>query len=199
VERPPDRLFKENAMPHLVPWAAAATPAVALLAGIALLLFGRRLFWLFVGVIGFMAGWYLAVGGWRGAPAGGHLILAFAAGLIGIVLALMAQKLAVALAGFIVGWSAAAWLLGWQTMMLRPGQLLVLAAVGVVAAVIAVMVFDFALIFYSAVAGASLIVENVHLSLGRDPRLVLLVVLAVIGAAVQTRYLEHGGGRVRRA
>ena len=54
---------------HMVPWAATATPIAALLAGVVLLLFGRRLFWVFVAVIGFMAGWYLALGSWRQAPA----------------------------------------------------------------------------------------------------------------------------------
>ena len=53
---------------HLVPWTATATPIAALLAGVVLLLFGRRLFWLFVAVVGFMAGWYLALGSWRASP-----------------------------------------------------------------------------------------------------------------------------------
>jgi drug/metabolite transporter (DMT)-like permease len=178
-------------MPHLFPWAATAQPIVALLVGAALLLFGRRLFWLFVGVVGFMAGWYFAVGSWHHPPSGGLLLLALAAGVVGIVLALVAQKLAVAVAGFVFGWSAAAWMLGWQMTMLHPSQMLVLGAAGVVAALLALLLFDFTLILYSAVAGASLILEPV-VRLGNDARLVLLVVLVVIGVAVQSRWLERG-------
>jgi hypothetical protein len=178
-------------LPHpLAPWTATATPLVALLVGIVLLLFGRRLFWLFVGVIGFMAGWHLALGSWRNASPGGRLLLALVAGLIGVVLALLLQKLAVALAGFFFGAYLFASLLGWQLSALHPGQQLVLLLVGVVTAVLALMLFDFALILYSAIIGAGLIVDSVHLRLGGSGRLVLLVVLAAVGAAVQARWLE---------
>jgi hypothetical protein len=179
------------------PWTATVTPIAALLAGVVLLLFGRRLFWLFVGVIGFMAGWHLALAGWSHGPAGGRLLLALFAGLLGVVLALLVQKLAVALAGFFVGAYLLASLLGWQLQGLRPGQQLVLLVAGVLAAILALLLFDFALILYSAIAGAALIVDNVHLRLGSTARLLLLVVLAAVGAAVQARWL--GGGRFRRA
>ncbi len=183
-------------MNHIFPWVSAGSPA-AIVVGLVLLLLGRRLFWLFVGVVGFMAGWYFVMGSWNHAPGGTQLLLALGAGVLGIILALVAQKIAVALAGFAVGWSAAAWLLGWQAMMLRPGQLAVLVAAGVIAAVLAVVVFDFALIFYSALAGASLIVEHVraHHPFSGDVRMVALVVLVVIGIAVQMRLLERGRAR----
>jgi hypothetical protein len=182
-------------MPHLAhpfqAWPGAATPVVTLLAGIALLLFGRRLFWLFVGVIGFMAGWYLALGGWRHAPAGGRLLLALVAGLIGVVLALVVQKAAVALAGFFVGAYLLAGLLGWDLAALRPGQQLALLLAGVVAAVLALMLFDLALILYSAVAGAGLILDSIHPRFSGGARLLLLVLLAAAGAAVQAHWLER--------
>lgn len=182
---------------HMVPWAATATPIAALLVGVVLLLFGRRLFWLFVAVVGFMAGWYLALGSWRQSPTGGRLLLALCAGLLGLLLAVVAQKVAVALAGFFIGSYLLADLLGWHLQALRPGQHLLLLAGGVVAAVLAVMLFDFALIVYSAIAGAGLIVDHVHLRLSYDLRLLALVLLAVAGAAFQARMLSRV--RVRRA
>jgi len=60
-----------------------------------------------------------------------------------------------------------------------------------VAAFVALALFDLALILYSAIAGAGLIVEHVHLQLGRDGRLVALVVLAAVGAAVQAHLLRR--------
>ncbi|MBV8202928.1 MAG: hypothetical protein JOZ15_20110 [Acidobacteria bacterium] len=184
-------------LPHEVfPWAGTATPIVALLVGVALLLFGRRLFWLFVAVIGFMAGWYLAVGGGHHAATGGGLLIALIAGVIGLLLALLVQKAAVAVAGFFIGAYLLAGVLGWQLPPLRPGQQLVLLLAGIVAAIVALALFDLALILYSAIAGASLIVEHVHLRLSGNARLLLLVVLAAVGAAFQAQMLQRF--RVRR-
>jgi hypothetical protein len=186
-----------SSLPHeIFPGLGTATPIAALLVGVALLLFGRRLFWLFVAVIGFMAGWYLAIGGRSHAVTGGGLLIALIAGVIGLVLALLVQKVAVALAGFFVGAYLLAGALGWQLPPLRPGQQLVLLLAGVVAAVLALVLFDLALILYSAIAGASLILEHVHLRLSGNARLLLLVVLAAVGAAFQARMLERF--RVRR-
>jgi Domain of unknown function (DUF4203) len=178
-------------------WTGTLTPVVALVVGCLLLFFGRRLFWLFVGVIGFMAGWYLALGGWHHPPAGGMLLLALCAGLLGVLLAIFLQKVAVAIAGFFLGAFLLANLLGWPLPPLRLSEQLVLLVAGVVAAILALALFDLALILYSAIAGAGLIVNHVHLGLGGDARLLLLIVLAAVGAAVQARWLH--GHRVRRA
>lgn len=179
------------------PWTATATPIAALVVGVALLFFGRRLFWLFVAVIGFMAGWYLVLGDGRHAPTGGGLLVALLAGLVGLVLALVVQKVAVALAGFFVGAYLVANLLGWALPPLRPSEQLVLLLAGVVAAFLALALFDLALILFSAIAGSGLILDNVHLRLGANVRLLLLVVLAAVGAAFQARWL--GRVRFRRA
>ena len=179
------------------PWTATATPIAALVVGVALLLFGRRLFWLFVAVIGFMAGWYFVLGGGHRAPTGGGLLVALLAGLVGLVLALLVQKVAVAIAGFFVGAYLVANLLGWQLPPLRPTEQLVLLIAGVVAAFIALALFDLALVVFSAIAGAGLILDNVNLlRVGANVRLLLLVVLAAVGAAFQARWLQRV--RVRR-
>ncbi|HVQ21300.1 MAG TPA: hypothetical protein VMS23_09670, partial [Terrimicrobiaceae bacterium] len=44
------------------------TPLAQILAGSALLLFGRRLFWLFVGVVGFIGGMRLGTEAFQGKP-----------------------------------------------------------------------------------------------------------------------------------
>jgi hypothetical protein len=178
------------------PWTATATPIAALVVGIALLLFGRRLFWLFVAVIGFMAGWYFVLGSGHHAQTGGGLLVALLAGLVGLVLALVVQKVAVALAGFFVGAYLVANLLGWPLPPLRPTEQLVLLIAGVVAAFVALALFDLALVIFSSIAGAGLILDNVHLRVGANVRLVLLVVLAAVGAAFQARWLQRV--RVRR-
>lgn len=177
---------------HVQSWLTTATPFACLVAGLVLLFFGRRLFWLFVAVVGFMAGWYFAAQLWHhhSSPES-QVVVALVCGLIGLVLALVAQKLAVAMAGFYVGFHVVANLLAWNPGALHPGQLLVLVVAGVIAAILALMLFDIALILLSAIAGAGLIVDNVPLHLGADARLVALVLLAVFGAAVQAHLLRR--------
>jgi hypothetical protein len=184
-------------MSSLQPWIGPVTPLATLLAGIALLFFGRRLFWLFVGVIGFMAGWHFALGGWHQTAAGGRLLLAVLAGLLGVVLALALQKVAIALAGFAVGAYLIADLLNWPLGALHPGQLLVVVIAGIVAAVVALMLFDLALVVLSSLTGARLILDAFPLHIGHEMHLLALVVLAVIGIAVQWRWVSQAS--LRRA
>src|ERR1700732_4679500 len=78
-------------------------PIIGLIIGTVILLFGRKLFWLFVAAVGFAAGVELAP----------HLIhepspllaltFALVLGLIGALLAMFLQKIAIAIAGFFAG------------------------------------------------------------------------------------------------
>ena len=71
-----------------------------LLFGGLLLLAGQRLFWLFVGVSGFLAGFHLALG--IAGPDAGWLpfALALLIGLLGAAIARFLPRLAAGLAGF---------------------------------------------------------------------------------------------------
>jgi hypothetical protein len=166
------------------------TPLLALLAGIVLLVAGRRLFWLFVGLVGFFAvyRWFAP---YRLGPASGRWLLAILAGVVGILLAIFLQRVAIALAGFFAGGSFAVQLLGLHLGQARGGALLVFLIAGVLAAILAVALFDLALVVLSSLAGADLIVEALH------PRPVtaklVLMVLVVVGIAIQM-----GSGERRR-
>ena len=166
-------------------------PLFLLLAGAALLLAGRRLFWLFVGLVGFVTvyQWFEPYG----AAPNVRLLVAVLAGVLGIVLAIFLQKVAVALAGFFVGGWFVAQLLGLH--MAHPGgmDLLIFAVAGILAAILAVKVFDLALVLLSSLAGAGLIVDALHPAL--HLRQVLILVLCVVGIAVQ---LGFTAGRRRR-
>jgi hypothetical protein len=158
------------------------TPLLVLLAGVALLLAGRRLFWLFVGLVGFFTvyQWFEPYSGTVGT---GRWIFAVAAGLLGILLAIFLQRFAVALAGFFVGGWAVVQFLGLNVSQLRTVDLVICLVAGILAAILAIKVFEVALVFLSSLAGASLIVDALHPGSGLAK--LLLVGLLVVGIAVQ--------------
>jgi len=71
--------------------------------GLALLILGKKLFWLFVGAIGFIGASDMAVRYFSGFPDWQILIITVAAGLIGVLLAIFFQKVAILLVGFYTG------------------------------------------------------------------------------------------------
>ena len=163
----------------------------ALVLGIALLVAGRRLFWLGVGVLGFLAGLSAAE---RIAPdlsRGTALLVALAAGVIGLVLAVVVQKVAVGLAGFLLGVVVLGRLLPVAGIELGRWEWLVLVAGGLLAAWAALALFGVALAVLSAGVGATLVVEALPPFSGALAPLVLIG-LWVVGVAVQ---LGRGGGR----
>lgn len=158
------------------------TPILVLVAGAALLIAGRRLFWLFVGLVGFFTvyQWFEP----SGPPSSWQWMVAIAAGLLGILLAIFLQRFAVALAGFLVGGWAVIQFLGLNLASLRTADVVIFVVAGILAAILAVKVFQIALVFLSSLAGASLIVDVFHP--GPSLARVLLVGLLVVGIAVQT-------------
>jgi hypothetical protein len=172
-----------------------STRPVALVLGALLLVAGRRLFWLFVGIVGFVAGYSFALQYLHLRPGGAQLVVALLAGLVGVLLAIFAQKVAIAVAGFLVGAYLAEELLGMAVAPsaghalaamahLSSGQVLIVLVVGLLAALLAVSLFDVALVILSALAGAGLVTDA--LAVGGSLRMVLFVVLAAIGIAIQT-------------
>jgi hypothetical protein len=177
-----------------VPWLAPELRIAALVTGALLLLFGRRLFWLFVGVVGFFLGYSLALGVFDLEPGWARFGLAVVVGVLGILLALFLQKLAVAGAGFLVGaWTMAAVLGIPLSAAAAPtaGQALLLFLAGILAALLAVWLFGIALVVLSSLAGAGLIVDAIPLT--GPARLGLLAVLAIVGVALQTQMTARKG------
>ena len=119
-------------MPSSLLPGALASRAGLVVVGLALLVVGRRLFWLAVGALGFVAG-YRAVESWGTAlPPAASFIVAVAVGVIGMVLALVVQKVAVALAGFFLGVVVVSQVLPALGLALGDGNVLVIAAGGLV-------------------------------------------------------------------
>jgi MFS family permease len=164
---------------------------VNLLLGIVLLILGRKLFWLFVGVAGFLVGLEMAERFITG-PEGMKLLIAIAAGILGAVIAVFLQKVAIAIAGFVIG--------GYITVQLLRASALfpkALAGIqgtavsvpyiigGIIGAVLLFILFDWGMIVLSSLSGASLIVHNINFQSHALPW--LFAVLAVVGILVQAQ------------
>ena len=152
--------------------------------GVALLVLGWKLFWLFIGLVGFAAGLQAAQFYFGPQPFWVIWAAGLVCGIIGAILALFFQKLAIGIGGFVAGSTIALHL----TLMMgyHPGALVALIG-GVVGVVALYLLFDWALIILSSVAGAIFIIE----ALGRHAPYapVLSVVLIAAGVIFQARLL----------
>jgi MFS family permease len=161
-----------------------------ILVGLLLLLVGRRLFWLFVGLIGFIVAAQIAVDMLVGQPQWVVLLIAVAVGLVGALIAAFVPALAAAIAGFSAG-TYVTWVL-LATLGVQPEGWLgwLLAAVGgVLGAVLAVALLDWALIVLSSLAGATAIVQAVNLQPTIDT--IVFVVLVAVGIIVQAALMRR--------
>jgi hypothetical protein len=161
------------------------TMIVPIILGVALLLLGRKLFWLFVAVVGFVLGTSLAAQFLQGQSQEFILLVGLLGGVIGALLAVFFQKLAVAGAGFIAGGYLMVTVLGWLGMGNQGVTWLPFLIGGVIGALLVALLFDWALIFLSSLGGAALIANSVDAQ--PSVSLILLVVLLVVGVVVQSR------------
>jgi len=132
-----------------------------IVAGFLLLILGKKLFWLFVAVVGFLLGLtYIP----QLLPAQSQSVIvtvALIAGLLGALLAVLLQKFAVGLAGLAAGAYITSYLL--QITSLDAGQMqwLAILAGALLCAVLAGSMFDWALILLTSASGAVLISQSI--------------------------------------
>lgn len=160
-------------------------PAAQIAAGLLLLLFGRRLFWIFVGAIGFFAGAQFGAQFFPDVDDLARLAIAAAGGIVGVFLAVFLQRLAVIVAGGLaLGLLAVriAPLIGLHT---EAGVTVAFFAAALLGAVVVNVFFNPALIVISAVAGAVMISEALPLDAAIAP--IFILPLTVLGVWVQAR------------
>jgi hypothetical protein len=163
------------------------TLAVSLL-GLALVFAGRRLFWLFVGAVGFLAGLRFAPLVVPPHDHGMALLLGLGLGILGALLAVLFQRLAIAAAGWMAGGLIAirlAFAGGWHH---RPEVQIAFLIGAILTAILFSMLFDWALIALTSVVGAIMVVNGWETA--SPLALVIAAVLVTMGIAVQARSLE---------
>ena len=158
-----------------------------ILIGAALLVFGRQLFWLFVGGVGFLAGFHFASQALQGQPQWVILLIALGVGLAAAIISIFLQRAVVAIAGFFAGGSFLYDLaeavqpdrqptFGWVAFIVG----------GLVGAVLVTALLDPALILLSSLTGAAAIAQNVPLpTAGQGVLFVVLLIMGIVIQAVQ--------------
>jgi len=158
---------------------------LGLIEGALLLFLGRRLFWLFVAIVGFITVYSYFLHSLPGTAPLVRIGVAVLAGLVGAILAVVLQRVAAAIAGFFVGVYIVAGWLGVPPLQFTGSHGLELLVAGVICALIALWLLDPAIIVLSCLAGSSLIVDALHLH--GNMRMIVLVVLFAIGFIAQMR------------
>jgi hypothetical protein len=154
-----------------------------LLFGISLLTLGRKLYWIFVGVIGFETGARLAAQFLHGAPELVTLGVALLVGVLGAVVAIFLRNLAIGFTGFLAG----GYFLAFLTEVLLLGLVAFLIG-GIIGAALLYALFDYALIGLSSVAGTTMIAQM--LALGPMLSIVVALVLFVLGVVIQVAIMQ---------
>jgi Domain of unknown function (DUF4203) len=158
-------------------------PWVLLVLGILLLFLGRKLFWFSVAAIGFVFGIEMAPELFPRQPELQVIIFAIVLGIVGALVALLLQRLAIALAGFFFGAHTGVALAHALLFYHAQYYWIYFIAGGVAGAIVMVAFFDWGLIILSSLVGAHLIVGAVPLA--ATFKLALFVALAIVGILVQ--------------
>ena len=160
--------------------------AVLIGLGLVSLLLGKRLFWLFAGIVGFALGWWLMgfinQDIWR-------VLAGIVVGLILAGLSRFLGKWAIRIVAAIAGFVILPMLLGNLGMLGGISEFLWAVVGAILGFVSAMFVADWTLIFLSSILGAGLILNGVQvfLPLGEAVRALLGFGLIAVGVVVQSR------------
>jgi hypothetical protein len=166
--------------------------------GLAVLFFGRRLFWLFVGGIGFIVGFEFANEVLQGQSPWVILLIAAVVGILGAIASIFLQRIVVGIAGFFAG--------GYFLSALAMTQLhdktevahwIAFVIGGFVGAMLTMILLNPALIILSSLAGAAAVAQNVPLNPSQQA--ILFLALLALGIVIQTtQYTRRGKPQQQR-
>jgi hypothetical protein len=167
--------------------AAALPPVVLVILGIVVLLFGRSLYWALIAIAGFLVGMALAHEWLAAKPEWIQILAALGAGILGAIIGILVQRLAFAIAGFFAG--------GYFAMALAarlhaggdPHIWLIVG--GIIGAIVAALLMDWAIIVLSSLAGAVAILTPFQNKLDERMLPIAFLVLVIIGIVFQGRLL----------
>ena len=162
---------------------------IAIVAGVLLLFFGKRLLWLAAALVAFLFGWLLfgdLVGpGWS-------LLLAVVLGIVVAWLAIKFIKIAAYFVGFLAGAVALFSLVG--TFGSDMSRFILYGIGGAIGLILVAVAFDWGLILITAWAGASAIIFGLQkwTSMSSNLATVVFLVLMIVGVLWQASRKRKG-------
>ena len=164
--------------------------AVLIVLGLLSLLLGRRLFWLFAGIVGFALGWWITL--LLLPPTVNPILRVIIGVIVGVILGVLARflgKWAIRIVAAIAGFVILPLLLGNLGMLGGLPQFLWAVAGAVLGFVFALFLADWTLIFLSSILGAGLILSGTQafVTLSEAVRLIVGFILIAVGVVVQSR------------
>jgi hypothetical protein len=159
---------------------------VNLILGIPLLLWGRKLFWLFVATVGFVAGIQIAQVLIPGQYTWVYIATGTILGFAGIFLAVFVQRFAVTITGFFAGVYLTITLLSSLNINTEPITWYLYVAGGLVGSFLVMGIFDWALIFLSVLVGATLLTQTFFAFFPLDiSQAIVFFLLMALGFGIQ--------------
>lgn len=148
--------------------------------GSALLVAGRKLFWLFVAAAGFVTGFQLSTRYWQGSE-GLSIIVGLVVGAIFAILAIFLQTIAIGVAGFLAGGYILQTLMAMIGFETAASTWIIFIIGGIIGVLLVSFLFDWAIITLSSLAGATLLVQAFNLQSSG----LIFIILFLAGVIIQ--------------
>jgi Domain of unknown function (DUF4203) len=167
----------------------SSTTIVGVLLGIVILFFGRRLFWLCVAAAGFAVGVEVAPHLVNEPSPLLALVIAVVFGLLGALLAIFLQKVAIAVLGFLAGGKIGTAIAAAFFVQYAQYSTIIFVVAGIIGAILLLAVFGWALIVVSSFIGAYLIESAIVLP--PTGSTLIFIGLAILGMFVQAAFFRR--------
>lgn len=155
--------------------------------GVIALLFGRRVFWLFIMVVGFLAGFIVGKALFPEASVIVNLLTGLALGILGTLLSKFLPVVITAIFGFIIGGAVLVGLVKLFTPINHMVLIILFALGGLISVILTIKLFDLSLVILSSISGASILASwgSEMLAYSNVTQTIIFAVLAIIGIVVQ--------------
>jgi hypothetical protein len=158
--------------------------------GALLLMWGRKLFWLFVAIAGFLLAYQFIPGILSGQPQSVIWIASILIGIAGAALTIFIQKFTVGLAGLAAGAFVAYYLLEFVAVNLGEYQWMAILVGGIIGALLAGSMFDWALILVTSASGAALVSHGLDLKMPISAAVLLVLFIAGLIGQIKIKAKE---------
>ena len=171
------------AAPASFPPMHSSVTIIGVLIGVVILFFGRKLFWLCVAAVGFAVGVKIAPLLVNESASLLALLIALIFGVLGALLALFLQKIAIAVLGFLAGGKLATAIAAAFFVQYAHYSTIIFVIGGIIGAILLLALFGWALIVVSSFIGAYLIQSAIVLP--PTGSTLVFIGLAIVGIFVQ--------------